>query len=114
MWSERAAFSERGPFSAAKKALSDTAMLLHPVADAQLRLITDASSVAVGAVLEQFVSGWQPLGFYSQKLKPAETRYSTLGRELLAVYIAVKHFRHFLEGRDFYVLTDHKPLTFSF
>ena len=46
-------------------------------------------------------------------MKPAETCYSTFGRELLAVYLAIKHFRHFLEGRHFHVLTDHKPLIFA-
>ena len=42
-----------------------------------------------------------------------QTRYSTFDRELLAVYLAIKHFRHFLEGRTFHVLTDHKPLTYA-
>ena len=42
---------------------------------------------------------------------PAETRYSTFDGELLAVYLAIRHFRHFLKGRDFHVLTDHKLLT---
>ena len=46
-------------------------------------------------------------------MTPAETRYSTFDRELLAVYLAIKHFCHFLEGRHFHVLTDHKPLTFA-
>ena len=32
----------------------------------------------------------------------------------MAIYLAVKHFRHLLEGRHFHVLTDHKPLTFAF
>ncbi len=50
---------------------------------------------------------------FSKKMNPAETRYSTFDRELLAVYLAIKHFRHFLEGRDFHVLTDHKPLTYA-
>nr|VZI05960.1 unnamed protein product [Spirometra erinaceieuropaei] len=45
--------------------------------------------------------------------RSSETRYSTFGRELLAIYLAVKHFRHFLERRDFTVFTDHKPLTFA-
>ncbi|GBN57423.1 hypothetical protein AVEN_10582-1 [Araneus ventricosus] len=44
----------------------------------------------------------------------AESRYSTYDRKLLAVYSSVKHFRHFLEGRDFIIYTDHKPLTFAF
>ena len=38
---------------------------------------------------------------------------STFDRELLAVYLAIKHFRHFVEGREFFILTDHKPLTFA-
>ena len=32
--------------------------------------------------------------------------------KMLAVYLGIKHFRHFLEGRSFHVLTDHKPLTY--
>ena len=34
-------------------------------------------------------------------------------RELLAVYLAIKHFRHFVERHMFYALTDHKPLTYA-
>ena len=34
--------------------------------------------------------------------------------ELLAIYEALKHFRHMLEARHFTILTDHKPLTFAF
>ena len=56
---------------------------------------------------------WHPIAFFSKKLTPAETRYSTFDRELLAIYLAVKHFQHFVEGRDFFILTDHKPLTFA-
>ena len=28
--------------------------------------------------------------------------------------LEVKHFQHFIKGQQFYVLTDHKPLTFAF
>ena len=31
----------------------------------------------------------------------------------LAVYLGVRHFRHYLEGRDFPIFTDHRPLTFA-
>ena len=76
--------------------------------------MTDASDTAVGAVLQQNIDNtWRPISFFSRKMTPAETRYSTFDRELLAVYLAIKHFRHFLEGRPFHVLTDHKPLTFA-
>jgi hypothetical protein len=66
--------------------------------------MTDASDLATGAVLQQFIN---------QKLQPAERKYSTFDRELLAVYRAIKHFRHFVEGHPFSVYTDHKPLTVS-
>ena len=32
---------------------------------------------------------------------------------MLAVYLSIKHFRHFLEGRQFVIFMDHKPLTFA-
>lgn len=70
-------------FSLAKKALADLAMLIHPVPDAELRLLTDTSSVAVGAILQQNGSGWQPLEVFSYKFKEAHKKYSTLARDLL-------------------------------
>nr|VZI48069.1 unnamed protein product [Spirometra erinaceieuropaei] len=90
-------------------------LLFHrPRPKAPLSLMVDASTVAVGAVLQQHINdSTRPLAFFSKKLSLAETRYSTFGRELLAIYLAVKHFGHFLEGRDFTIFTDHKPLTFA-
>ena len=29
------------------------------------------------------------------------------------MYLSIKHFRHLVEGREFHVVTDHKPLTFA-
>ena len=46
-------------------------------------------------------------------MTPAETCYSMFDRELLAMYLAINNFRHFLDGRQFHVLTDHQPLTFA-
>ena len=76
--------------------------------------MTHASSVAVGEVLQQSVNDHRcPIAFFSTKLKPAETLYSTFDRELLVIYLAIKHFIHFVEGHKFHVITDHKPLTFT-
>ena len=55
---------------------------------------------------------WSPIAYFSRKLQPAETKYSTFDREFPAIYLAI--FRHFVEGRTFHVITDHKPLTFVF
>ena len=88
-------------FNKAKTAIANAALLHHPVPGAQLRLITDASDVATGGVLEQLVGGhWQPLEFFSKKLNDAQRKYSTFDRELLALYLAVQHFRHSIEGRN--------------
>ncbi|XP_066947035.1 uncharacterized protein [Macrobrachium rosenbergii] len=39
-----------------------------------------------------------PFAFFSKKLSPTEARYSTFDRELLAAYVAVRHFKFLLEG----------------
>ena len=98
-------------FTAIKQSLANATILAHPSTDAPYCLAVDASNVAVGAVLQQNINGmWQPIAFFSKRLQPAETKYSTFSRELLAVYLAIKHFCYCLEGQKFHVLTDHKPL----
>lgn len=74
-----------------------------------------ASDIAVGASLQQVRDSiLEPLGFFSKKLSKAQSNYSTYDRELLAAYSAVKYFRYMLEGRNFVIYTDHKPLTYAF
>ena len=101
-------------FTQIKDALADASLLVHPIPDAPTCIVTDASDTAVGAVLQQLIGeDWSPIAFFSKKLQPSETRYSAFDRELLAAYLAIKHFRHFVEGRSFHILTDHKPLTYA-
>ncbi|BHF80886.1 hypothetical protein SprV_0702401400 [Sparganum proliferum] len=101
-------------FEQVKALLAAATLLTHYHADAPISLMVDASNVAVGAVLQQSLpDSTVPLAFFSKKLSKAETRYSTFGRELLAAYLAVRHFRHLLEGREFTIFTDHKPFTFT-
>ena len=99
-------------FSDAKSALLQVPSLVHPVPSAPISLAVDASESHVGAVLQQKISSsWAPLAFFSKKLSDPETRYSAFDRELLAAYSAIRHFRFLLEGRQFTLFTDHKPLT---
>ena len=101
-------------FDLAKRALSDATLLHHPDPSSSTSLTVDASDFAVGAQLQQFRNGlWHPIAFFSRKLSSAEQKYSAFDKELLSAYLAVKHFRHFLEGRNFVIFTDHKPLTFA-
>ncbi|BES91401.1 Reverse transcriptase (RNA-dependent DNA polymerase) [Nesidiocoris tenuis] len=98
-----------------KADLANATLLVHPKPDLPLILRVDASQVAVGAVLEQELSGkHHPLGFFSRKLTCTEQRYSTYDRELLAIYSAIKHFRYMVEGRTLTIFTDHKPLVHAF
>ncbi|XP_029646250.1 uncharacterized protein LOC115220280 [Octopus sinensis] len=101
-------------FELVKKELASVPVLAHLAPDAPLTLSEDASDSAVGAVLQHTVDGeTKPLAFFSCQLKPAERRYSTFDRELLAIYLSVRHFQHQLKGREFVIYTDHKPLMFA-
>src|SRR5215469_12032538 len=109
-WSEES----RRVFTAATDALASTSALVHPAPSAATRLQVDASDMAVGTVLQQFQNEmWVPLAFFSRKLRPPELKYSAFGRELLAIYLSIRHFQYFLEGREFHVLSDHKPISYA-
>jgi RNase H-like domain found in reverse transcriptase len=99
----------------AKAALAAATGLAHPVPHAQIALVTDASDSHVGAVLQHREGkAWRPLSFFLQKVSPAQGRYSTFDRELTAVFAALRHFCFVLEGRQFFILRDHKPLVTAF
>ncbi|CAG9101291.1 unnamed protein product [Plutella xylostella] len=102
-------------FEDCKSNLCSATLLAHPDCQAKLALITDASDVAMGAVLQQFKDDtWQPLAFFSRKFSSSQQKYSPYDRELLAIYEGIKYFRHMLEARHFTVFTDHKPICYAF
>lgn len=99
-------------FQACKNSIKNAVTLSHPSVHAPLSLMCDASNTCVGAALQQRVgNSWRPLGFHSKKLTEAQQGYSTYDRELLAIYLAIRHFRRMFEGKEINVYTDHKPLT---
>ena len=68
-------------FTSIKKALADATLLAHPHTETPLSIMTDASNIAAGAVLQKLVdNSWQPISYFSRKFSPAETRYSTFDR----------------------------------
>ena len=90
-------------------------LLKYPKPGCKLAIWVDASDVAIGGVLQQQTDdGWEPLSFFSVKLSKSQRKWSTYDRELFAIYSSIKRFRHMVEGLDFSVFTDHKPLTFAF
>ena len=101
-------------FKQAKEALSNMAALAHPLPNADLSLALDASDHHVGGVLQEHSGDiWQPLTFFSRKLKSAESSYSTFDRELLACVSTIQHFRFLPEGWCFFILSDHKLLSYA-
>lgn len=101
-------------FEQIKFSLANATLLTHP-ASAPLRITSNASDTAMGAVLEQLINGtWKPLGFFSKKFSSAQRQYSAYDRELTAIYEGIKYFRHMIEGSNFSIRTDHKPLKFAF
>ena len=76
--------------------------------------MTDASDEAVVAALQQYVKDtWHSISFLSKKFKPAETRYSALNRELLAIYLAIKHFDTSLMATSSMSSLNTMPLTYA-
>lgn len=102
-------------FENSKRNLAEASRLVHPDASAEISLACDASDKGLGAVLQQKVGNkWYPLSFFSQSFNNAQKSYSVYDRELLAIYKAIKHFQPLLEGRHFFVVTDHRPLIHAF
>lgn len=107
--------TEDAAFKGCKESLCQAALLAHPDSEAKLAVVTDASDTAMGAALQQLKDDvWEPLAFFSRKLSPCQQKYSPYDRELLAIYEAIKYFRHMVEARDFTIYTDHKPISFAF
>jgi cleavage and polyadenylation specificity factor subunit 1 len=103
--------SAQEAFQGAKRLLAAAVLLQHPAPTAELSLATDPSDTHIRGVMQQKLGDhWRPHGFFSRKLTDTESRYSTFDRELSAAFAAIRHFRHFCEGRTFQLWTDHKPL----
>lgn len=69
---------------------------------------TDASSLGYGAILQQVHKDGnrRVVAYYSQVTKGAESKYHSYELETLAVVKALQHFRHYLIGIQFQVVTD--------
>ncbi|XP_062713807.1 uncharacterized protein K02A2.6-like [Aedes albopictus] len=77
-------------------------------------LYTDASPVALGAVLVQASPNQPPriISFASKALTPTEKSYAQNQREALGAVWAVEHFSYFLLGRHFTLRTDAQGVSF--
>lgn len=79
-----------------------------------IELHTDASAIGYGAILIQKKDGKNhAVAYFSKRTTAAESRYHSYELETLAVVNAVKHFKHYLHGNKFTIVTDCNALKSS-
>jgi hypothetical protein len=83
--------SHQEAFERTKALLSREVMLTFPDFSQPFEIHTDASALQLGAVVAQ---NKKPIAFFSRKLNPAQRRYTTTERELLAI-VETKSFAQF-------------------
>ena len=103
-------------FETLKQKLLHAPVLVRADLDKEFIITTDASNTHVGGVLSQIQNDGSSaaIGYFSRKLKSAETRYSVTDKEALGVVLTCRHFQHYLWNRRFTVITDHQPLVSIF
>lgn len=87
-------------------------MIFNPEFPTELH--TDASADGYGGILFQKVDNkLHVVEYFSKRTTKTESKYHSYELETLAVVNAVKHFRHYLQGRHFTVVTDCNSLKSS-
>lgn len=104
----------KNSFKTLKKELRNIIGRSQPDFKKPFVLQTDASEKAIGALLlQENTNGNHKLIYaWSRVLSPCEQNYSTTDKELLALVKSIEHFRHYLLGRKFLLLTDHRSLEY--
>ncbi|GBN21125.1 Retrovirus-related Pol polyprotein from transposon 17.6 [Araneus ventricosus] len=93
-------------FLRVKDLLQSTTVLKFFDKDKPIVLSVDASSFGIGGVLQT----GQPVAYTSATLSEAQSRYSQIEKELLAIVHACEHFHYYVFGQHVEIETDHKPL----
>ena len=91
--------------------ISSNAVLAHPQFGKPFLVDADASGTGIGGILSQVVDRKErPIAFVSRHLTDAEQKWHIREKEALAIIYALESFRHFLQGSEFVVRTDHSSL----
>ena len=94
-------------FEALKVAVIEAPCLVLASWDERFEVWIEASNIAIETVLQQHS---HLVAFLSRKLNSVGKNYSVYDKELLSVIHALKHWKHFVYGREFVVRTDHQAL----
>ena len=94
-------------FDRVKELISNLPNLRYYDSEKQLTVQCDASLYELGEVLLQKDV---PIAYASRSLRDAETRYSPIEKELLAIVWSLEKFHQYTYARHVHVQSDHKPL----
>ncbi|KAG2209868.1 hypothetical protein INT45_013585, partial [Circinella minor] len=111
VWEER----HEKAFKSVKDALTKAVTLKFPETTKRYKLYTDASDLAIGAVLTQWdeeLKEERPVRFLSRNLQAAELAYPTVEKELLAVVYSMKKLRKYLLDKTFDLYTDNTAVRY--
>lgn len=98
-------------FAQLKNVLTNAPILSLPRKKGKFILDTDASHSAIGAILSQVQDGEEKvIAYASNKFTKTQRSYCITRKELLAAYHYIKHFKHYLAGKQFTLRTDHKAI----
>uniref|UniRef100_A0A5S6QIU9 Reverse transcriptase domain-containing protein n=1 Tax=Trichuris muris TaxID=70415 RepID=A0A5S6QIU9_TRIMR len=103
-------------FEHLKEKIVNATLLVHFREDLPLVLATDALQCDIGAVIfHRYPDGTErPIAHASETLNAQQKDYSQVEKKGLAIIFGVRKFHHYLYGRHFDLLTDHKPLVSIF
>lgn len=73
---------------------------------------TDASKIGIAAIMKQRDSNdiLMPVAYFSKKISTSQAKRDAIYVETLAIKEAISYWQHMLIGREFKIITDHKPL----
>jgi transposase InsO family protein len=102
---------ELNAFNELKRILTKDLVLRIPDTQLPFKIQTDASKIGIGAVLMQtHPNGDLPVAYSSKKFTATQMNWPATEQECYAIIHAIEKWNKYLDGREFVIETDHKPL----
>ena len=91
--------------------LDDIVINANTLEEHEIKFNNLAERLRIGGILSQGkIAKDKPIAYASRSLSDTEEKCGTYEKEALAIIFCVTHFRPYLYGRKFTLVTDHKPL----